>query len=1614
MTLRPEDGNTTPEETTPEQDAPRHDPRGLDDAPEGRPTAALAPEEEGREDAAVADDGSEEAHAEAPENLPDDSATAVLARDPQNPFNRFSAIPPAQGLYSPDNETENCGLAVIATLRGTPGHDIVEHALVALRNLEHRGGVGGDDGTGDGAGLLVQVPDEFLRAVVDFTLPEAGRYAVGTAFLPQPEGERAETVAGVEELAAGEGLTVLGWREVPVDESVIGESARSVMPHFAQLFLGVDPAAPEGEGDSLDVRAWRVRKRAQNRFGVYFPSLSSRTIVYKGMLSTGQLQPFYPDLADPRFATCLGIVHSRFSTNTFPSWPLAQPFRTIAHNGEINTVKGNRNWMRARQSMLDSPVLGEEPEKLYPICTPGASDSQSFDEVAELLMLGGRPLSHAIMMMIPEAWENHESMDPERRAFYQYHSMLMEPWDGPAAVSFTDGRQVGAVLDRNGLRPARYWVTDDGLVVLASEVGVLPLDPGAIVRKGRVAPGRMFLVDTVAGRIIEDDEVKAEVAAANPWQQWVDENLVDLDQLPDREHVRYSAQSVAHRQRTFGYTTEELRVLIKPMAATGAEPLGAMGTDTPIAVLSQRPRLLFDYFTQSFAQVTNPPLDSIREELVTSMRTSIGPDGNLLSGERVSARHVNLEFPVIDNDQLAKIAHLRGTGADAGPEGRGAKVSLKVRGLYRVDAGAAGLRARLTEICEQVSAAVNRGVQFIILSDRDSNAQWAPIPSLLLLSAVHHHLLASANRTRASLLVEAGDVREVHHVAVLIGYGASAVNPYLAMESAEELVRTGAITTVTAEQAVANLIKALGKGVQKIMSKMGISTVASYCGAQTFEAIGLSRSLVDRYFAGTHTPMGGVGLEVIAAENQQRHWAAYPPDGNDIDPYRELETGGEYQWRRDGPPHLFNPETVFRLQHSTRTRQYDIFKDYTRRVDEQSRDLMTLRGLLSLKPGVRPAVPIEEVEPVSEIVKRFSTGAMSYGSISQEAHETLAVAMNRLGGKSNTGEGGEDPERLLDPERRSAIKQIASGRFGVTSLYLATADDLQIKMAQGAKPGEGGQLMGTKVYPWVASTRHSTPGVSLVSPPPHHDIYSIEDLAELIHDLKRANPAARVHVKLVSESGVGTVAAGVTKAKADVVLISGHDGGTGASPLNSLKHAGAPWELGLAEAQQTLMLNGLRDRVVVQVDGQLKTGRDVVIAALLGAEEYGFATAPLVVSGCIMMRVCHLDTCPVGVATQNPELRSRYTGKPEFVVTFFEYIAQEVREYLAELGFRSLEEAIGHIEVLGRDESAGHWKTGGLDLSGILAGYDPAAPDTARQLSHHTGQNHELDQHFDNDLIAAAEPAIATGRPVRLSKAIVNTDRAAGTMLGYHVTHARLLDELPADTITVDLAGEAGQSLGAFLPAGVTLRLEGDANDYVGKGLSGGRIIVRPHEGAGFAAEDNVVAGNVIGYGATSGEMYLRGRVGERFLVRNSGASAVVEGIGDHGLEYMTGGRALVLGRTGRNLGAGMSGGTAWVLDLDRTALNPLAVANGDLLLLDPRPEDREAITVLLTRHHAETGSPVAAHLLSTLDDSLRRFTTVLPATYDAVLRTRAAVIDEGLDPDGDTAWGRILEATHG
>ncbi|MGZ8736813.1 MAG: glutamate synthase large subunit [Nocardioides sp.] len=1518
----------------------------------------------------------------------------------------MQAFPPPQGLYDGLHEHDACGVAFVATLTGVASHDIVAKAVTALRNLEHRGATGAEPDTGDGAGILLGVPDRFLREVVDFDLPPARSYAVGTAFLPGDEDHIEKTRQRIEEIAAEEGLSVLGWREVPTDPSMLGATAVSVMPSFQQLFV----AASSGRlvGMALERLAFCLRKRAERETDVYFPSLSSRTIAYKGMLTTDQLDRFYPELTDERVESAVAVVHSRFSTNTFPSWPLSHPFRFIAHNGEINTVMGNRNWMRAREALLASDLLASptagdakgtaaDLERLFPICSPGASDSASFDEVLELLHMGGRSLPHSVLMMIPEAWENHAEMDPKRRAFYEFHASMMEPWDGPACVVFTDGTQVGAVLDRNGLRPSRYWVTDDGLVVLASEVGVLDIDPATVVRKGRLQPGRMFLVDTDEHRIIEDEEIKGELAAEHPYDEWLHAGIIHLDSIPEREHIVHTHASVTRRQQIFGYTEEEKRVLLTPMAKTGAEPIGSMGTDTPIAVLSERPRLLFDYFAQLFAQVTNPPLDAIREELVTSLAGTIGPEANLLEPTPSSCRQVVLPFPVIDNDELAKIRHINRDGDMPG------FITHVSRGLYDVEGGGAALAARIDEICAEVSEAIADGARIIVLSDRHSTADLAPIPSLLLTGAVHHHLVREKTRTQVGLIVETGDVREVHHVALLIGYGAAAVNPYLAMETVEDLARDGFFVDVEPEKAVKNLVKSLGKGVLKVMSKMGVSTVASYTGAQIFEAVGLSQELVDRYFTGTTSKLGGIGLDTVAEEVARRHRKAYPVDG--LPPaHRSLEIGGEYQWRREGEPHLFDPETIFRLQHSTRTGRYDIFKQYTSRVNEQSERLMTLRGLFKFRDGARESIPLEEVEPVSEIVKRFSTGAMSYGSISQEAHETLAVAMNMLGGKSNTGEGGEDPDRLYDPERRSSIKQVASGRFGVTSEYLTNSDDIQIKMAQGAKPGEGGQLPGHKVYPWVAKTRHSTPGVGLISPPPHHDIYSIEDLAQLIHDLKNSNPSARVHVKLVAEVGVGTVAAGVSKAHADVVLISGHDGGTGASPLTSLKHAGGPWELGLAETQQTLLLNGLRDRIVVQADGQLKTGRDVIIAALLGAEEFGFATAPLVVSGCIMMRVCHLDTCPVGVATQNPVLRERYTGKAEHVVNFFTYIAEEVRELLAELGFRTLEEAVGRAEMLDVETAVEHWKAAGLDLTPVL--HVPALPEGAAR--HNTiGQDHGLDKALDNELVKLAAPALESGEPVRAQLEIRNVNRTVGTILGHQVTKRYRGEGLPDGTIDFTFTGSAGQSFGAFLPRGVTLRLEGDANDYVGKGLSGGRIVVRPDRSAPFDASGQIIAGNVIGYGATSGEIYLRGQVGERFCVRNSGASAVVEGVGDHGCEYMTGGRVVILGSTGRNFAAGMSGGVAFLLDLDERRVNQelveLAAVDGDAA---------DELHGLVRRHFEETGSTVAEELLADWPAAVRRFTEVMPSDFKRVLEAKAEALEEGLTED-ETAT-KMMEALHG
>jgi glutamate synthase (NADPH/NADH) large chain len=1494
----------------------------------------------------------------------------------------FSALPERSGLYDPAFEHDACGVAMVATLNKEATHEIVQQGLEALRNLDHRGASGAEVNSGDGAGIMIRIPDLFLRKEVEFDLPSAGGYVVGIAFLPKDFQE----LKRLDALAEEEGLRVLGWRSVPINSSSLGATALSVMPDFKMLFL----SGRGGEsGIALDRLAFCFRKRAEHQLPLYFASLSAETIVYKGMLTTHQLSEFFPDLNDSNLKSPFALVHSRFSTNTFPSWPLAHPYRFIAHNGEINTVKGNRNWMAAREALLESDLIPGDLKRLFPIVDPQGSDSASFDEVLELLYLGGRSLPHAVLMMIPEAWENHETMSELRREFYRFHSALMEPWDGPACITFTDGHQIGAVLDRNGLRPSRFWITKDGLVVLASEVGVLDIPQDRVLRKGRLQPGKMFLVDLDAGRVIEDDEIKDALATSAPYGEWLHAGMVQLEDIPAREHIFYPHSSVLRRQRAFGYTEEELRLIITPMARSGAEPIGSMGTDTPVAVLSEKPRLLFDYFSQLFAQVTNPPLDAIREELVTSLGGSIGPEHNLLDPGPASCRQISLDFPVIDNDQLAKIINVN---ADGSHPGLSAHV---VRGLFPIAEGGEGLKNRLEDIRAEVSQAIKDGARIIVLSDRDGDGENAPIPSLLLTAAVHHHLIREKSRTKVGLVIETGEVREVHHIALLVGYGAAAVNPYLAMESAEDLVLQGVITDVTAEKAVYNLIKSLGKGVLKVMSKMGISTIASYTGAQVFEALGLSLELIDEYFVGTTSRLGGVGLDVIAEETIKRHHIAYPP-GGEIPNTKRLPIGGEYQWRRDGEPHLFDPETVFALQHATRSKRYDIFKRYTTRIDEQSKALMTLRGLFTFKEGVRGAIPIEEVEPVAEIVKRFSTGAMSYGSISQEAHETLAIAMNRLGAKSNTGEGGEDPDRYKPlgngDWKRSAIKQVASGRFGVTSEYLVNADDIQIKMAQGAKPGEGGQLPGNKVYPWIAKTRHSTPGVGLISPPPHHDIYSIEDLAQLIHDLKNSNRDARIHVKLVAQVGVGTVAAGVSKAHADVVLISGHDGGTGASPLTSLKHAGAPWELGLAETQQTLILNGLRDRIVVQTDGQMKTGRDVVIAALLGAEEFGFATAPLVVSGCVMMRVCHLDTCPVGVATQNPELRKRFTGKPEFVETFFEYIAEEVREWLAKLGFRTLAEAIGQVELLDTKKAIDHWKASGLNLEPILK-FPDATKYRARKKE--VEQDHGLSGALDNELLELAAPALLSGEHLSISLPIRNRNRTVGTILGSEITKRFGGAGLPEDTIEVTLHGSAGQSLGAFIPRGLTIRLYGDTNDHLGKGISGGRVIVRPDERALFDSEQNVIAGNVVGYGATSGEIFVRGIVGERFCVRNSGATAVVEGAGDHGCEYMTGGQVVVLGKTGRNFAAGMSGGVAYLLDLDPRLVNTEMVD-----LQEVPAEDISRLEKIVSKFFVETGSNVAAELLKSWSTSIKRFTRVMPRDYARVLKVISEAEKSGKDQD--------------
>ncbi|QDZ43579.1 glutamate synthase large subunit [Corynebacterium sp. sy039] len=1434
-----------------------------------------------------------------------------------------------QGLYNPAWEHDACGVAFVADMHGRATRDLVDKALTALVNLEHRGAAGAEKNTGDGAGILMQLPDAFYQEVTDFELPEAGAYATGIAFLPQARMAMLDAKREVEAIAREEGAQVLGWRTVPTDSSMIGEMAKEAMPHFEQIFLAV----PGKTGIELDRIMFFIRKRCERELGtkngedtVYFPSLSARTVVYKGMLTTPQLPQFYVDLGDPRMRTAIALVHSRFSTNTFPSWPLAHPYRLVAHNGEINTVRGNENWMRARESLIESEKLGPL-DRVLPICTPTGSDTARFDEVLELLHLGGRSLPHAIMMTIPQAWEHADNIDPQLRDFYEYHSCLMEPWDGPAAVAFTDGTLVGASLDRNGLRPGRIWITDDGLVVMASEAGVLDLDPAHIVKRTRVQPGRMFLVDTAAGRIISDEEIKQELASAQPYGEWIRENFVKIDTLPQTRYKYMPHNRVVLRQRVFGITEEDVDLIIKPMARNAAEAIGSMGSDTPIAALSARPRMLFDFFAQRFAQVTNPPLDSIREKPVTSMFTLLGAQSDVLHPVAQAARRIHLDRPIIDNHELATLIHANDHGEW---ESFGAAV---ISGLYPVAHHGKGMHEAINRVRREVSQAIAAGATIIVISDRESNERFAPIPTLLLTSAVHQHLVAERTRTQASLVIESGDAREVHHLAMLIAFGADAINPYMAFETIDELRTRGQLDQLSLDEACRNYITAATAGVLKVMAKMGIATVSSYRGSQLADIIGLHQDLLDEYFGAVSSPISGIGLEDIAADVEARHRQAFLPRPEE-NAHRELDLGGEYKWRREGEYHLFNPETIFKLQHATRTGQYAIFKDYTRKVDDQSKRLATIRGLFEFAPDREP-ISVDEVEPVADILKRFSTGAMSYGSISAEAHEVLAIAMNRIGGMSNSGEGGEDARRFdVDANgdwRRSAIKQVASGRFGVTSHYLSNCTDIQIKMAQGAKPGEGGQLPPNKVYPWVAQVRITTPGVGLISPPPHHDIYSIEDLAQLIHDLKNANPDARIHVKLVAEQGIGAVAAGVSKAHADVVLVSGHDGGTGASPLTSLKHAGGPWELGLAETQQTLLLNGLRDRIRIQADGQLKTGRDVVIAALLGAEEFGFATAPLVVEGCVMMRVCHLDTCPVGIATQNPDLRKKFTGKAEHVVNFFTFIAQEVREYLAELGFRSIDEAVGQSQVLRMNKNTAHARASKLDLSPIFERVE-SVHFRNQNLRCTKTQEHGLEEALDNKIIRATQLTIdaaaakssanapswmAAGEnpTIELEYPISNINRCVGTMTGSRITRAAGQHGLPSDTLKLRFHGSAGNSFGAFIPAGMTLDLVGDANDFVGKGLSGGRIVVRPPAQAPTQLDNNpdIIAGNVVGFGATSGEMFINGSVGERFCVRNSGATVVVDGIGNHGCEYMTGGTVVILGEIGENFGAGMSGGVAYI-----------------------------------------------------------------------------------------------------
>ncbi len=1524
-----------------------------------------------------------------------------------------AGLPHEQGLYDPRNEHDSCGIGFVVNIKGRKSHQIVSQSLTILNNMSHRGGAGYERNSGDGAGVLTQIPHRFLCEVAPESGVEmrpAGEYGVGMVFMPRNPATRAIVKGRIEKMIFEEGLSCLGWRDVPVDVSSLGNISRSVMPHICQVFVGKGPGASVLASDDMafERRLYVVRKRAEKTTEgrdegaadyFYFASLSCKTIVYKGMFTSEQVEPFYLDLSHPSFESALSVVHSRFSTNTFPSWERAHPYRYLIHNGEINTLRGNVNWMHARESMIKTELFGPDVSSIMPIINPNGSDSAMFDNCLEFLYLTGRPLSHAMMMMIPEPWSGHESMSDEKKAFYEYHATLIEPWDGPAAMAFTDGSSVGAVLDRNGLRPARYYVTLDDTVILASEVGVLDIPADRIIRKERLQPGRMLLIDTKEGRIIDDEEIKERAACEHPYREWLDEHMVRLEDLPPPPRLpEPDHETVQRLERAFGYTYEDERQVLIPMVRDGVDPIGSMGNDTPLAVLSDKPQLLYNYFKQLFAQVTNPPIDAIREEIVIGPETFMGSEGDLVHPTPEAARQIKLSSPFIDNDELERLRHITRAGFKA--------VTIPIIYAARGNAGAA-LEKAMDEVCALADKAFAEGANILILSDRGVSKDRVPIPALLAVSGLHHHLIRNETRTRLCIVLESGEPREIHHFSMLIGYGVSAINPYLVFEAIDDMIKTGLLPDLTHVKAVKTYKKAVTKGVIKVMSKMGISTVQSYQGAQIFEAVGLASELVAKYFTGTPSRVGGIGIAELATEVEERHAAAFDERAPD---FGTLPIGGDWQWRKDGEYHLYNPESVHMLQRSCREGDYAAFKRYTELIDDQTKRQCTLRGLMKFKPT--SAVPIDEVEDVASIVKRFKTGAMSFGSISKEAHEAMAIAMNRLGGKSNTGEGGENPNRYLPDanadSRCSAIKQVASGRFGVTSEYLVSAKEIQIKMAQGAKPGEGRQLPGRKVYPWVAAVRGSTPGVGLISPPPHHDIYSIEDLSELIHDLKCANPEARISVKLVSEVGVGTIAAGVAKARADLVLISGYDGGTGASPRTSLRHAGLPWELGLSETHQTLLLNNLRSRITVETDGKLMTGRDVAIAALLGAEEFGFATAPLVVLGCVMMRVCNLDTCPAGVATQNPELRKRFTGKPEHVENFMRFIAQDLREHMAALGIRRLVDMVGRTDLLDLESAKGNPKTKDLDYSKIF--FRPQVPNDWGRYCQKT-QNHRLEDSLDRRvLIGLCEPALERAAKVNVTIPIRNVNRVVGTILGAEITKRYGAKGLPDDTISLKFVGSAGQSFGAFVPRGVTLTIEGDSNDHIGKGLSGGKIIVYPPAGSPFKPEENIIIGNVGFYGATSGEAYIYGMAGERFCVRNSGLSAVVEGVGDHACEYMTGGTVVVLGHTGRNFGAGMSGGVAYVFDSDG---NFPSRVNHEMVELEELSDPAEIARLreLIERHAKATGSARAKRMLAGWAGRVKRFVKVMPRDYKRMLTAIDAASRDGLS--GELALMAAFESNN-